>query len=244
MKRQRETRVKGVFLGGDIYETSLRDYVNASYADLVHLLGEPNGEGDGYKVSTIWELTFEGHTVTLYDYKETNLYDDKSAPSVEEFRALPSYNWHLGGRRDLPVDKFKAAFNVALQGIGSGEIEPLPDAIGDALGRARKLTRSTKLLEALAEIEEEVEAIRRPVEELRQQLRDLREVDAANEKANGEFRRAAEEYTTDLIQALEAVVRDRAALLRRFGLIDSEWSEMGGACEADFEVRVPEGFVL
>lgn len=70
-------------------------YVDASYADLVRAFGEP-AESDGYKVSTEW--TFEapdGRVVTLRDYKETNLFDS-DLPSVDEFRALPSYRWRVG----------------------------------------------------------------------------------------------------------------------------------------------------
>lgn len=68
----------------------------ASYAQLVTLLGEPNSAGDEYKVSTEWLLEDEnGHVVTIYDYKETSLYDN-DLPSVEEFRALPSFEWTIG----------------------------------------------------------------------------------------------------------------------------------------------------
>jgi hypothetical protein len=77
---------------------SLRGYVTLSYADLVKVFGEPNSEGDEYKVSTSWTLVDQetGDGVEVYDYKETSLYSS-SYPSVESFRALPEYDWHLGG---------------------------------------------------------------------------------------------------------------------------------------------------
>jgi hypothetical protein len=40
----------------------------------------------------------------------------------------------------------------------------------------------------------------------------------------------------DLSEALACAREDRAALLKRLGLTDREWSAMGGACAADFEV--------
>jgi len=77
--------------------TSLCGYVKTSYANLVRLFGEPNSEGDEYKVSTEWNLRRSGGGVaTIYDYKETNLYDSDGM-TVDEFRQLPEYNWHIGG---------------------------------------------------------------------------------------------------------------------------------------------------
>lgn len=78
---------------------SLCGYVDASYGKLVALFGEPNSEGDMYKVSTQWVLEKDetGILVRLYDYKDTNLYDG-SYPSVEEFRQLDTYKWHVGAQ--------------------------------------------------------------------------------------------------------------------------------------------------
>lgn len=112
---QMTTKIPGVTLGGDLNGTSLCGYVEASYAQLKALLGEPNADGDGYKVSTEWVCTFEDKTFTLYDYKETNLYDDKDAPSVEEFRALKSYDWHIGGNSREGAERFKVAIQKAIR---------------------------------------------------------------------------------------------------------------------------------
>jgi hypothetical protein len=62
----------------------------------VALFGEPNQSSDGYKVSSEWLVTDGEQTFSIYDYKETCLYSD-DLPSVEEFRALPEYEWHIGG---------------------------------------------------------------------------------------------------------------------------------------------------
>lgn len=81
----------------DLCVTSLQTYVTGPYADLVRVFGEPNSDVDGYKVSTEWVLrnTQTNEVVTLYDYKQTNLYDG-DYPSVAEFRAQPYYAWHVG----------------------------------------------------------------------------------------------------------------------------------------------------
>lgn len=101
-------RSRAITRGGDSNGTSLRGEITASYKRLVELLGEPQYKlnakdgrkgGDG-KVSTEWELTCDGRTFTLYDYKETTLYNgsDSGAPTPEEFREMPTYSWHIGGR--------------------------------------------------------------------------------------------------------------------------------------------------
>jgi hypothetical protein len=70
----------------------------ASYKDLVRVLGEPNSPGDEYKVSTEWVLeTDEGIEFTIYDWKETSLYGGDGYPSVEDFRDMDGYSWHVGG---------------------------------------------------------------------------------------------------------------------------------------------------
>jgi len=77
--------------------TSLKGYITTSYTKLVQLFGEPV-ESDGYKVSGEW--LFEdnkGNVFTIYDWKATALYDSGYNPTVEEFRQLPSYEFHIGG---------------------------------------------------------------------------------------------------------------------------------------------------
>jgi len=86
--------VKNVIANG----TCLQTTVLASYKQLEKLFGFPNCEGDEYKVSTEWNLVSEdGKVVTLYDYKRTDLYSS-GYPTVDEFRSLPVYEWHIGGK--------------------------------------------------------------------------------------------------------------------------------------------------
>lgn len=87
--------------------TSLKNYFCASYKELEELLGKPNSEGDQCKVSTEWVFkeTDTGEIVTLYDYKETNLYS-REMPSVEEFRSRNQYDWHIGAKEERTAKEF------------------------------------------------------------------------------------------------------------------------------------------
>jgi hypothetical protein len=90
----------------DACGTGLMDYVTAPYSKLRELLGEP-GRSDGYKVSTEWVFeSDDGAVITLYDYKETDLYDT-GLPSVEQFRAKPQHQWHIGGNNHIRALDFK-----------------------------------------------------------------------------------------------------------------------------------------
>lgn len=79
--------------------SSLRGYFRATYKELVKALGEPC-EADGYKVSTEWKVRDGENIYTIYDWKETSLYDPELW-SVEEFRENEEpYLWHIGGYTD------------------------------------------------------------------------------------------------------------------------------------------------
>ena len=81
----------------NVIGTSLKGTFEATYKELVGILGEPCKFADKYKVSTEWKIKFDGHIFTIYDFKETNLYSNE-LPTVKEFRSdpLPKY-WHVGG---------------------------------------------------------------------------------------------------------------------------------------------------
>lgn len=78
--------------------TSCVGYFSASYSALAAALGpavDCGDEGDG-RVSTRWTFRSAGGSpVALYEYKETALYGDSDL-TVEQFRALPEYEWHVG----------------------------------------------------------------------------------------------------------------------------------------------------
>ena len=89
------------------YGTSLQSYIKCSYVQLEKLFGTPQ-HSDEYKVSSEWIFhDEEGNEATLYDYKETNLYD-QDLPTVEEFRKLPSFEWHVGAANSETANKFIA----------------------------------------------------------------------------------------------------------------------------------------
>jgi len=82
----------------EICWTSKQDSVCLIYKDIEAVFGMPV-EADDYKVSGQWIFTDDkGNVFTLYDWKETNLYDD-DLPSVEEFRNSDELvTFSIGGR--------------------------------------------------------------------------------------------------------------------------------------------------
>ena len=79
--------------------TSLKGYFTTSFEQLREHLGEPMPATcfDG-KVSTEWVLEdADGNAATIYDYKETNLYE-YGYPGVAEFRSRYRYEWHIGAQ--------------------------------------------------------------------------------------------------------------------------------------------------
>ena len=98
---------------------SLQAEVEASYKALCDLFGSPQfldetGDGDG-KVSTEWIIKSDhGEILTIYDYKETSLYDS-DLPSPAEFRKRASYEWHIGGKDKSSADRFVTWLRNELQ---------------------------------------------------------------------------------------------------------------------------------
>lgn len=76
-----------------------------SYKELVKIFGEPNSEGDYEKISTEWNLEDDkGNLISISDYKVTDVYDP-DYPSVDDFRAEPSYNWRIySDNREIKKD--------------------------------------------------------------------------------------------------------------------------------------------
>jgi hypothetical protein len=62
---------------------------------LIKLFGEAH-YSDGYKVAWEWAFKFHGKVFTVYDYKDTNLYDS-SCPSPEEMLDT-KVEWHIGSK--------------------------------------------------------------------------------------------------------------------------------------------------
>jgi hypothetical protein len=109
--------------------TSLQEYFTCSYKDIVKRFGPPNTDGDEYKVSTEWVFESDsGEVFTVYDYKETSLYDSE-LPSVATFRNMPEYDWHIGARDKIGAQLFKAWFQSQVSPKSSSELFELAKEI-------------------------------------------------------------------------------------------------------------------
>lgn len=85
--------------------TSLQGYFTATYAQIKAKLGKENCDGDGYKVTTEWNIEFiepDGTKtiVAIYDYK---------ANSPPRYGA---YDWHIGGNSQRAVELVHQLFDV------------------------------------------------------------------------------------------------------------------------------------
>jgi hypothetical protein len=86
------------------------------YSTLVALFGEPL-EGDENKVSGEWIVRdADGNLLTIYDWKETDLWDS-DLPSVEEFRKVADgrygHDWNVGGKNREAANKLIAFIEAA-----------------------------------------------------------------------------------------------------------------------------------
>lgn len=86
----------------DVNMTSFQGSFDATYAAVVAVFGEPQ-EADEYKVAYEWIVEFKDGTVsTIYDWKETSLYDESLPPpsALKDGRVV---NWHIGGHNRASV---------------------------------------------------------------------------------------------------------------------------------------------
>ena len=85
--------------------TSLIGYVNADYAALTNLFGEPT-LFDDYKSDAEWILNFDDNTcATIYNYKDGVNYlgdEGKQAFEINE--------WHIGGRNKEVLNRLRVIF--------------------------------------------------------------------------------------------------------------------------------------
>lgn len=148
-----QTKIKGIYLSDGEIGGSLVTEFTASYADLVTLLGEPNSTGDEYKVSTEWNLELEdGTNFRIYDWKMTSLYDSDGL-SVEDFRKLPSYEWHLGGPNDGWGGPTPAWARKVLGAISGAINEPFWRETGDSVVNEKEsLMRSDVMLRTVCNV--------------------------------------------------------------------------------------------
>jgi len=83
--------------------------INVPFSRLVQVFGEPT-DADGEKVAFEWIIRVQdgpsdlrGTVLTIYDYKETSLYEP-GLPSPEELRRSDFSGWHVGGRDRRAVE--------------------------------------------------------------------------------------------------------------------------------------------
>ena len=62
------------------------------YTILVKTFGEPNAEGDGYKVDAEWNLLTPDGIATIYNYKDGPSYMGSDGTPVEDTQGL-AYRW-------------------------------------------------------------------------------------------------------------------------------------------------------
>jgi len=107
----------------EVNGTSLKTHVEATYGELVTLLGEPE-ESDGYKVSGEWAVKDRvGNVCTVYDWKRTRLYDF-TLPSVEVFRALKyPTTFNIGGHDAFAAENFRHQLELQLLALRTKEIK-------------------------------------------------------------------------------------------------------------------------
>jgi len=105
----------------DCNGTALESEMEASYHDLRELFGEPKtGSCDG-GTSTEWDFVNEdGQVATLYDWKETCLYD-LALPSIYEFRKLPMQHWNIGSKKSNVALELRDFVLKQIKRLKSGE---------------------------------------------------------------------------------------------------------------------------
>lgn len=90
--------------------TSLQGCIISSYDKLVEIFGEPNSDGDEYKVQKEWIIHFSDDTVaTIYDWKEGDAYNGEG--QGKHYTKVTE--WHVGGHNKASLFRV----NEALEGL-------------------------------------------------------------------------------------------------------------------------------
>lgn len=95
---------KNISLGG----TFLQGYVQASYEKLVSIFGEPQNEGDGYKVDCEWAIEFDDGTIaSIYNWKNGKNYCGSLGLEIEKIT-----NWNVGGRNPKALELVEKTLKI------------------------------------------------------------------------------------------------------------------------------------
>ena len=77
----------------DVVGTGYRETRDATYAQLVRVFGEPNGEVYGNKTDAEWHLGLNGVVFTIYNYKDGHNFKGEAGLPVQSIT-----RWNVGGR--------------------------------------------------------------------------------------------------------------------------------------------------
>jgi hypothetical protein len=87
--------------------THLQGYLQANYADLVKVFGQPFG-GDNHKTDAEWEVCFEdGTRATIYNWKNGKNYCGEDGLEVQKIK-----EWNIGGFNQDAVDRVLKALHA------------------------------------------------------------------------------------------------------------------------------------
>lgn len=104
--------------------TRLIGHISTSYAKLAAMFGPGRHLGGDGRTTCSWTfVATDGEVVTLYEFKATSEYGYEDDPTVEEFRALPEYAWHVGASRD----ELFAPFLEWLRGMLADVVDDAPE---------------------------------------------------------------------------------------------------------------------
>ena len=89
--------------------TGFMGYVQASYADLVRIFGEPT-DGDGDKTDAQWVLRFaDDQVATIYNYKNGKTYLGADGLDKTEIET-----WHVGGKSKIALSRIQKILELNL----------------------------------------------------------------------------------------------------------------------------------
>lgn len=96
----------------DEFQSSwLQGQIDTSYDVLCKTFGEPNSQGDEYKVQVEWIIQFsDGTYATIYDWKMSEAYNGPGEGVLPEVIT----DWHIGGNNPLSVQRVKEAVSAYL----------------------------------------------------------------------------------------------------------------------------------
>lgn len=73
--------------------TSFKGYLLATYTNITSVFGEPQSNGDNYKVDAEWIIETPHGIATIYNYKDGKAYLGADGLATEQI-----CEWHVGGK--------------------------------------------------------------------------------------------------------------------------------------------------